>query len=50
MDFDREKGEWASVRLIVTPMVFWMWVAGVLMALGTLYILWPASSPRRRGR
>jgi cytochrome c-type biogenesis protein CcmF len=45
MDFDREKGEWASVRLIVTPMVFWMWVAGVLMALGTLYILWPASRP-----
>lgn len=45
MDFDREKGEWASIRLIVTPLVFWMWVAGGLMALGTLYILWPA--PRR---
>jgi cytochrome c-type biogenesis protein CcmF len=45
MDFDREKGEWASVRLIVTPMVFWIWVAGVLVALGTLYILWPASRP-----
>ncbi|WP_243027577.1 heme lyase CcmF/NrfE family subunit [Thermus albus] len=41
MDFDREKGEWASIRLIVTPMVFWMWVAGSLLALGTLYILWP---------
>ena len=26
----------------VTPLVFWMWVAGGLMALGTLYILWPA--------
>ncbi|WCM39060.1 heme lyase CcmF/NrfE family subunit [Thermus antranikianii] len=43
MDFDREKGEWASVRLIVTPLVFWMWVAGGLLALGTLYILWPAA-------
>ena len=43
MDFDREKGEWASLRLIVTPLVFWMWVAGGLMALGTLYILWPVS-------
>jgi len=43
MDFDREKGEWASLRLIVTPLVFWMWVAGALMALGTLYILWPAA-------
>ena len=45
MDFDREKGEWASLRLIVTPLVFWMWVAGGLMALGTLYILWPAARP-----
>lgn len=43
MDFDRERGEWASIRLIVTPLVFWMWVAGGLMALGTLYILWPAA-------
>ncbi|TFU26851.1 heme lyase CcmF/NrfE family subunit [Thermus tengchongensis] len=43
MDFDREKGEWASIRLIVTPLVFWMWVAGGLMALGTLYILWPTA-------
>ncbi|MEZ0320308.1 MAG: cytochrome c-type biogenesis CcmF C-terminal domain-containing protein [Thermus sp.] len=43
MDFDREKGEWASIRLIVTPLVFWMWVAGGLLALGTLYILWPAA-------
>ncbi|MFN4070964.1 MAG: heme lyase CcmF/NrfE family subunit [Thermus caldifontis] len=43
MDFDREKGEWASIRLIVTPLVFWMWVAGGLMALGTLYILWPVA-------
>ncbi|AFV76635.1 cytochrome c biogenesis factor [Thermus oshimai JL-2] len=42
MDFDREKGEWASIRLILTPMVLWLWVGGGLMALGTLYILWPA--------
>lgn len=45
MDFDREKGEWASLRLIVTPLVFWMWVAG-----GS----WPwapfTSSGPRRGR
>ncbi|WP_038058143.1 heme lyase CcmF/NrfE family subunit [Thermus amyloliquefaciens] len=45
MDFDREKGGWASVRLIVTPLVFWMWVAGGLLALATLYILWPAGRP-----
>ncbi|MER3557203.1 MAG: cytochrome C biogenesis protein CcmF [Thermus sp.] len=48
MDFDRDKGAWASVRLIVTPMVFWLWVAGGVIALGTLYILWPEARPRVR--
>jgi cytochrome c-type biogenesis protein CcmF len=48
MDFDREKGEWASLRLIVTPMVLWLWVAGGVVALGTLYILWPEARPRTR--
>ncbi|WP_117237411.1 heme lyase CcmF/NrfE family subunit [Thermus sediminis] len=43
MDFDRERGEWASLRVILTPLVLWIWVGGGLMALGTLYILWPAS-------
>ncbi|MGQ9753724.1 MAG: heme lyase CcmF/NrfE family subunit [Thermaceae bacterium] len=48
MDFDREKGAWASVRLILTPMVLWLWIAGGMVALGTLYILWPEAKPRTR--
>lgn len=46
MDFDREGGEWASIRLVLTPLVLWLWVGGGIVALGTLYLLWP--SPRRQ--
>lgn len=48
MDFDRDRGTWASIRLVVTPMVLWLWVAGGVVALGTLYILWPEARPRVR--
>jgi len=40
--FDRQEGKWATLRLIVTPMVLWLWVGGALMVLGTVYALWPA--------
>ncbi len=49
MDFDREEGAWASVRVILTPMVLWIWVAGALMVMGTLWILWPVRSPAPLG-
>ncbi|WP_027881692.1 heme lyase CcmF/NrfE family subunit [Meiothermus rufus] len=42
MQFDQEKGQWATLKLIVTPMVWWLWVAGFVIVLGTLYILWPS--------
>ncbi|RDI96010.1 heme lyase CcmF/NrfE family subunit [Meiothermus sp. QL-1] len=44
MQFDQEKGQWATLKVIITPMVFWLWVAGGLMVLGTAYILWPAGA------
>lgn len=44
MQFDQEKGQWATIKLIVTPMVLWLWVAGLIIVLGTLYILWPAGA------
>ncbi|AEB12704.1 heme lyase CcmF/NrfE family subunit [Marinithermus hydrothermalis] len=40
--FDEENGAWATLRLVVTPMVLWLWVAGALILLGTMYILWPS--------
>lgn len=42
---------WATLRVIVTPMVLWLWVAGGIIALGTVYILWPVGrrQPSTRG-
>ena len=34
-------------RVLVNPLVMWMWVAGPVMVLGTLIALWPARSRAR---
>jgi cytochrome c-type biogenesis protein CcmF len=44
MQFDSENRQWATLKIIVTPMVMWLWVAGFIVAFGTLYILWPVGS------
>ena len=38
-------GATAAFRLLVNPMVWWMWVAGPFVILGTVVALWPS---RRR--
>ncbi|GEM89438.1 heme lyase CcmF/NrfE family subunit [Oceanithermus desulfurans] len=47
--FDQENAQWVTLRLVVTPLVLWLWVAAVLMALGTAMILWPARRTARAG-
>ena len=32
-------------RIFVNPMIWWMWVAGPIMLLGTVVALWPAGVP-----
>ena len=27
--------------MFLTPLVFWLWAGGVLMALGTVIVMWP---------
>jgi cytochrome c-type biogenesis protein CcmF len=44
MQFDQENFRWATVKVIVTPMVLWLWLGGLLIVLGTLYILWPSGA------
>jgi len=39
--FDRE-GNWAVIKVMVNPMVSWIWMGGAIMVLGTLLALWPA--------
>lgn len=34
-------------RILVNPMVMWMWIAGPVMVLGTLIALWPARQKAR---
>ena len=31
-------------RLLVNPLIWWMWVAGPVMILGTIIALWPEPS------
>ena len=38
-------GTSAAFRLLVNPLVWWMWVSGPLLLLGTVVAMWPS---RRR--
>ncbi len=35
-------------RVLVNPLVWWMWVAGAVMIAGTVVALWPSRVPERR--
>ena len=34
----------AAFQVIITPMVMWLWIGGVVLIFGTVYAVWPASS------
>ena len=38
----RPDGQTAAFRLLVNPLVWWMWLAGPFVILGTVVALWPA--------
>ena len=44
---NREDGA-VGFRILVNPLVWWMWVAGPVMILGTVVALWPSRAPVRR--
>ena len=37
----------ATIRVFVKPMILWLWVGGLLMAVGTLFAAFPGSRRRR---
>ena len=39
----------ATFRLIVSPLVTWIWIGALIVLLGGLIALWPAAAPARRG-
>jgi cytochrome c-type biogenesis protein CcmF len=44
MAFDSE-GKSATIRILVEPMVVWIWIGGAVMCLGALIGLWPRKQP-----
>ncbi|HET6765562.1 MAG TPA: heme lyase CcmF/NrfE family subunit, partial [Longimicrobiaceae bacterium] len=38
----------ATFRILVNPLVPWIWLGGLIMAIGTLIALWPAAEVPRR--
>jgi len=42
-------GEYVVVRVIQMPAVVWLWIAPVVIVLGTLIVLWPARRREPRG-
>ena len=44
---NREDGA-VGFRILVNPLVWWMWVAGPVMIFGTVIALWPTRAPARR--
>ena len=44
---NREDGA-VGFRILVNPLVWWMWVAGPVMIFGTVVALWPSRVPARR--
>jgi cytochrome c-type biogenesis protein CcmF len=37
----------ATFRVLVQPLVPWIWIGGLIMAIGTLVALWPGAEPAR---
>jgi cytochrome c-type biogenesis protein CcmF len=40
----------ATFRILVNPLVPWIWLGGLIMAVGTLIALWPAAEAQRPSR
>jgi cytochrome c-type biogenesis protein CcmF len=40
----------AAFQVLVTPMVVWLWIGGLVLIIGTLIAAWPARSPRSGAR
>ncbi len=40
------EGGGAVFRVLINPLVWWMWVAGPVLVLGTLVSLWPEARPK----
>ncbi len=42
-------GDRAEVRINFNPLVAWVWIGGILMAIGGLIVMWPQEERQRQG-
>jgi cytochrome c-type biogenesis protein CcmF len=42
-------GDRAEIRINFNPLVTWVWLGGILMAVGGLIVMWPQSERQRQG-
>jgi cytochrome c-type biogenesis protein CcmF len=42
-----DAGETAEIRITFNPLVVWVWVGGIIMAIGGLIVMWPQAQRRR---
>jgi cytochrome c-type biogenesis protein CcmF len=47
MAFDQEDGRHATIRAIVNPAVPWLWIGGMIVALGAILAVMPQRSSGR---
>jgi cytochrome c-type biogenesis protein CcmF len=45
-----EPSKAATFKVFVNPLVFWMWMGGLVVVLGTIIAIWPERRPYGAGR
>ncbi len=46
----RSERDWPTFEVFLTPLVFWLWAGGLMMAIGTVVVMWPNVRERARDR
>jgi cytochrome c-type biogenesis protein CcmF len=42
--------DWATFKVLVNPLVVWLWIGGVIMALGTVIVMLPDRRKRKQSK
>jgi cytochrome c-type biogenesis protein CcmF len=45
-----EPSKAATFKVFVNPLVFWMWMGGLVVVLGTIIAIWPERRPYGAGQ
>jgi cytochrome c-type biogenesis protein CcmF len=45
-----EPSKIVTLKVFVNPLVFWMWMGGLVLVLGTIIAIWPERRPYESGQ